>query len=207
MHLLIATLLAAAPLAGAKLQQDAEERARADVADLLRVLCPEQCVLLSVRDNPASLEKLLDLFQKAGESTHITEVIELLAHASVQSGDLARARDLYQRLTTMEPGNPLHIADIREFARRFDQRSHAGSISCRHEGGVRLGIVGAAGPVRRGAGDNCAQDAFVVAKRGRLIVCGIADPLWGTLLVTGLDKVFTFCEDLAAALASLQMQN
>src|SRR2546423_14364488 len=49
MHFLIATVLAAAPLAGAKLQQDAEDRARADVADLLRVLCPEQCVLLSVR--------------------------------------------------------------------------------------------------------------------------------------------------------------
>ncbi|MGB2601966.1 MAG: tetratricopeptide repeat protein, partial [Candidatus Sulfotelmatobacter sp.] len=62
-----------------------------------------------VRDNPASLEKLLDLFQKAGENTHIAEVLELLAHASVQSGDLPRARDLYQKLATMEPGNPLHM--------------------------------------------------------------------------------------------------
>jgi tetratricopeptide (TPR) repeat protein len=62
-----------------------------------------------VRDNPASLEKLLKLFQKAGESTHLAEVLELLAHASVQSGDLPRARDLYQKLTTMEPGNPLHM--------------------------------------------------------------------------------------------------
>jgi tetratricopeptide (TPR) repeat protein len=67
-----------------------------------------------VRDNPASLEKLLDLFQKAGESTHLTEVIELLAHASVQSGDLPRARDLYQRLTTMEPGNPLHMNNYQQ---------------------------------------------------------------------------------------------
>lgn len=49
MAMLIAFILAAAPLAGAKLQQEAEDRARADVADLLRVLCPEQCVLLSVR--------------------------------------------------------------------------------------------------------------------------------------------------------------
>ena len=49
MHLIIAAFMAAAPLAGAKLQQEAEDRARADVADLLRVLCPEQCVLLSVR--------------------------------------------------------------------------------------------------------------------------------------------------------------
>jgi pilus assembly protein FimV len=67
-----------------------------------------------VRDNPASLEKLLDLFQKAGENTHITEVIELLAHASVQTGDLVRARDLYQKLTTMEPGNPLHMTNYQQ---------------------------------------------------------------------------------------------
>ncbi len=71
-------------------------------------------VIGHVRDNPASLEKLLDLFQKAGESTHITEVIELLAHACVQSGDLPRARDLYQRLATMEPGNPLHMTNYQQ---------------------------------------------------------------------------------------------
>jgi tetratricopeptide (TPR) repeat protein len=74
-----------------------------------KVLKNLHSVIGHVRDNPASLEKLLDLFQKAGESTHITEVIELLAHASVQAGDLPRARDLYQKLTTMEPGNPLHM--------------------------------------------------------------------------------------------------
>jgi tetratricopeptide (TPR) repeat protein len=67
-----------------------------------------------VRDNPASLEKLLDLFQKAGESTHLTEVTELLAHASVQSGDLPRARDLYQKLATIEPGNPLHLNNYQQ---------------------------------------------------------------------------------------------
>jgi tetratricopeptide (TPR) repeat protein len=62
-----------------------------------------------VRDNPDSLEKLIVLFHKAGESTHINEVTELLAHASVQSGDLPRARDLYQKLASAEPGNPLHM--------------------------------------------------------------------------------------------------
>src|SRR5208282_4614193 len=50
----------------------------------------------------------------AGESTHISEVIELLAHSSVQSGDLARARDLYQKLTTVEPGNPLHMNNYQQ---------------------------------------------------------------------------------------------
>lgn len=49
MPILIALLMAAAPLAGEKMQREAEERAHAEVADLLRTLCPEQCVLLSVR--------------------------------------------------------------------------------------------------------------------------------------------------------------
>jgi flagellar FliG-like protein len=48
MFLLIAAAIAAAPLAGATLQHEAEERARAEAVDLLRTLCPEQCVVLSV---------------------------------------------------------------------------------------------------------------------------------------------------------------
>jgi pilus assembly protein FimV len=79
-----------------------------------KVLKSLHSIIGHVRDNPASLEKLLDLFQKAGETTHITEVIELLAHASVQSGDLVRARELYQKLTTMEPGNPLHMSNYQQ---------------------------------------------------------------------------------------------
>jgi tetratricopeptide (TPR) repeat protein len=79
-----------------------------------KVLKNLHSIIGHVRDNPASLEKLLDLFHKAGESTHITEVIELLAHASVQSGDLPRARDLYQKLATMEPGNPLHLNNYQQ---------------------------------------------------------------------------------------------
>ncbi len=82
--------------------------------DSEKVLKHLHSVIGHVRDNPASLERLLALFQKAGETTHITEVIELLAHASVQSGDLVRARDLYQRLATMEPGNSLHMANYRQ---------------------------------------------------------------------------------------------
>jgi tetratricopeptide (TPR) repeat protein len=88
------------------------ERLLAEDSD--RVLKNLHTIIGHVRDNPASLEKLLDLFQKAGESTHLSEVIELLAHASVQSGDLSRARDLYQKLATVEPGNPLHMNNYQQ---------------------------------------------------------------------------------------------
>jgi tetratricopeptide (TPR) repeat protein len=82
--------------------------------DSEKVLKNLHSIIGYVRDNPASLEKLLELFQKAGETTHLTEVIELLAHASVQAGDLSRARDLYHKLATVEPGNPLHMNNYQQ---------------------------------------------------------------------------------------------
>jgi pilus assembly protein FimV len=94
-----------------------------------KVLKNLHSIIGHVRDNPALLEKLLDLFQKAGESTHITEVIELLAHASVQSGDLPRARDLYQKLATMEPGNPLHMNNYQQVVSQIGGESGAKLIS------------------------------------------------------------------------------
>ncbi len=106
--------------------QHAERLLAEDSAKVLKNL---HSVIGHVRDNPACLEKLLDLFQKAGESTHLTEVIELLAHASVQSGDLVRARDLYQRLATMEPGNPLHMSNYQQVVSQIGGASAAGLIT------------------------------------------------------------------------------
>jgi pilus assembly protein FimV len=82
-----------------------------------------------VRENPDSLQKLLDLFNKAGESTHISEVLELLAHASVQSGDLPRARDLYQRLAQVEPQNPLHMQNYQQVVSQLGGTSGAKLIT------------------------------------------------------------------------------
>ncbi len=103
------------------------ERLLAEDSD--KVLKDLHSIIGHVRDNPALLEKLLDLFQKAGESTHIAEVIELLAHASVQSGDLQRARDLYQKLATMEPGNPLHMQNYQQVVSQIGGDSGAKLIS------------------------------------------------------------------------------
>jgi tetratricopeptide (TPR) repeat protein len=88
------------------------ERLLAENSD--KVLEALHTIIGHVRENPDSLQKLLDLFHKAGESTHVGEVMELLAHASVQSGDLPRARDLYQRLATIEPQNPLHMQNYQQ---------------------------------------------------------------------------------------------
>ena len=79
-----------------------------------KVLDSLHTIIGHVRDNPDSLQKLLDLFQKAGENTHVSEVMELLAHASVQSGDLSRSRDLYQKLAQLEPQNALHMQNYQQ---------------------------------------------------------------------------------------------
>ncbi len=88
------------------------ERLLAENSD--KVLTHLHSIIGHVRDNPDSLQKLLDLFNKAGENTHVSEVLELLAHASVQSGDLPRARDLYQKLAQVEPQNPLHMQNYQQ---------------------------------------------------------------------------------------------
>ena len=97
------------------------ERLLAENSD--KVLAHLHSIIGHVRDNPASLEKLLDLFNKAGETTHVSEVIELLAHASVQAGDLPRARDLYQKLAQIEPQNPLHMQNYQQVVSQLSGNS------------------------------------------------------------------------------------
>src|SRR5437879_13895763 len=72
-----------------------------------------------VRENPTALEALLELLQKAGDTTHITEVYELLAHGDVQSGELEKARDYYLKLTQLEPQNQLHSRNAAQVPARL----------------------------------------------------------------------------------------
>lgn len=38
-------------------------------------------------------------------------------------------------------------------------------------------------------------------------ICGVSDEVWSVMLVTGLDKVFTFAPDTLTALAGLQLDD
>jgi anti-anti-sigma factor len=40
----------------------------------------------------------------------------------------------------------------------------------------------------------------------RLKLCGIATQVWGVFLVTGLDKIFDFADDVGTCLTSLQLE-
>ena len=117
-----------------------------------------------VRENTHALNDLLELFQKAGDTTHISEVIELLAHAYVQSGDLAKARDLYQNLAAMEPDNPLHMKNYEQVVAMMGGGSTRGRMITAEEGAVMVDELEATAP----AIDQHYPDAVALAVRSAL---------------------------------------
>lgn len=45
----------------------------------------------------------------------------------------------------------------------------------------------------------------MIGAQRRLVLCGVNTHVWGTFLVTGLDKVFEFSDNVTTGLATLQM--
>src|SRR5271165_4918226 len=76
-----------------------------------------------IRGNTDALEVLLGILSKSGESTHLTEVYELLAHACVQTGELEKARDYYLKLTRLEPQNQIHVRNYQQVAARLGNQA------------------------------------------------------------------------------------
>jgi anti-anti-sigma regulatory factor len=46
----------------------------------------------------------------------------------------------------------------------------------------------------------------MISHDARLVLCNLPTAVWGTLLVTGLDKIFHFSNDVTTSLATLQMR-
>ena len=45
----------------------------------------------------------------------------------------------------------------------------------------------------------------VVTHQRKLKLCGLSTHVWGVFLVTGLDKIFDFCDDVTSGLTALQI--
>ena len=114
--------------------------------DSTKLLSSLHAMITHVRDDSGALDALMQLLNKAGESTHVNEVTELLAHASVKDGNLARARDLYQMLATTEPQNPLHMQNYQQVVGRMAGASPAIGITA-EEGAVIVEELEATAPV------------------------------------------------------------
>src|SRR4029079_4890138 len=87
-----------------------------------------------------------DLSQKAGDTTHITELYELLAHASVQGGNLEKARDYYLKLTQMEPQNQLHTRNYEQVLAKLGGASSSSRLITPEEGAVLVEELEATAP-------------------------------------------------------------
>ncbi len=97
--------------------------------DSAKLLGNLHSIITQVRDDTGALEKVMELLKKAGESTHVNEVIELLAHASVKAGNLERARELYAMLAKSEPQNGLHMQNYQQVADRMAGSSSSSTVS------------------------------------------------------------------------------
>ncbi|MCH7603564.1 MAG: STAS domain-containing protein [Planctomycetes bacterium] len=47
---------------------------------------------------------------------------------------------------------------------------------------------------------------MVLSHSRRLRVCAACDQVWSVILITGLDKIFDFTDDVSTSLASLQLE-
>jgi len=115
-------------------------------ADSTRLLSSLHAMISPVRDDSGALDTLLLLLNKAGESTHVNEVTELLAHSSVKDGNLARARDLYHMLATTEPQNQVHMQNYQQVVARLQGTSPATGITA-EEGALIVEELEATAPV------------------------------------------------------------
>jgi len=123
-------------------QQYAERLLATDASKVLDSL---HAIIGHVRENTESLEALLDLFNKAGDNTHVTEVYELLAHGYVQSGELEKARDFYLKLTQLEPENQLHARNYQQVLSKLGGTTGSRMITA-EEGAVLVDELEATAP-------------------------------------------------------------
>jgi pilus assembly protein FimV len=99
-----------------------------------------------MRENGPALETLLELSQKAGDTTHLTELYELLAHACVQSGNLDKARDYYLKLTQLEPQNQLHTRNYEQVLAKLGGGAAGSRLITPEEGAVLVEELEATAP-------------------------------------------------------------
>lgn len=85
-----------------------------------------QGCIAALRDNPEALENVKKLLENAGDTTHSAEILELVAHASVQKGDLEHARVLYQQLMRLEPQDETHQRNYQQVLMRLEEPGTSG---------------------------------------------------------------------------------
>ncbi len=76
-----------------------------------------------VRDNPAAFAILQRLLHQDGDNAQTAEMLELQANAAAQKGRYAEARDLYKKLSEIEPANVLHAQNYKQMLAKLGEDS------------------------------------------------------------------------------------
>jgi tetratricopeptide (TPR) repeat protein len=74
-----------------------------------------------VKEDPHTLSLMSRMLQRAGDSSHNAEIMELQAHAFAQKGDYRSARDLYKKLAEVEPENALHSQNHKQMLSKLGE--------------------------------------------------------------------------------------
>jgi tetratricopeptide (TPR) repeat protein len=74
-----------------------------------------------VKNDPEALNRLQRLLQPGGDAPPNAEMLEVQAHAFAQKGEYAQARDLYKRLSEIEPENALHNQNYRQMLAKLGE--------------------------------------------------------------------------------------
>ena len=75
------------------------------------------------KDNPAAMAILNRLTHRTGDHAQTAEMIEAQADAAAKRGSFAEARDLYMKLTEMEPENALHAQSYKQMLAKLGEDS------------------------------------------------------------------------------------
>jgi tetratricopeptide (TPR) repeat protein len=117
---------------------------RADSGRLFECI---RALLGFVKDDPQQLELILAIFQKGGETSHLTDIYELLAHGYVQSGELPKAREYYKKLMQLEPANQMHATNYQQVSDKLGAGSDTPHVITAEEGAALVDELEASAPL------------------------------------------------------------
>ena len=86
-------------------------------------------IVSSLPSSVEALSLLRSVYQQTEQTSEISEVNEQLAHAYVNQGDHAQARDLFEELARLEPENPHHRQNLEQMDAKLGRAPAAAAPS------------------------------------------------------------------------------
>jgi tetratricopeptide (TPR) repeat protein len=115
-----------------------------------------RALLHFIQDDPQTLETVLAIFQKGGESSQLTDIYELLAHSYVQAGNPEKAQAYYLKLSQLEPANQMHAQNYQQVTDQIGSANAAHVITPEEGAGLIDELEANAPPIEQRYDDDVA---------------------------------------------------